>query len=101
MRRLITLVSDSFLEAERGVLEPHHALQQEGCLAAMHGASQRVAVALAVPGQRCNLPVEGDRMASIRAWIVDAREELLPPARVVPHELVVGAALERRRARRL
>ena len=55
---------------------------------------------LVLPRQRGDLTVERDPPAAIDALFVDAREQLLPAARVVPHERVVAAAGQGRRSGR-
>ena len=107
-RRLVGLVDHGALERElrNASAEAHDALEPEGRLPAASPESHSHFIPLTldgvvVPGQRRHLTVKRDPVAAMATGLVDAREELLPAAFVVPQELVVTASLERLRARRL
>src|SRR5437870_10761158 len=91
----------TFVQLRPRVLDTQRPLELERRLAAARRESDfAVRKDLVLPRQRRHLAVKRDPPAAIRARLVHAREQLLPPAGVVPHVLVVAAALERRRARR-
>jgi hypothetical protein len=101
LRGLVRLVHDGSFEHELGPAQAHHPLEPERRLPAARPQPLGVLAELVLPGKRRHLAVKRDRTAPVPAFFVDAREKLLPAPLVVPHELVVAAPLQRRRARRL
>ncbi len=101
LRGLVRLVDDRSFEHELGPAQAHHPLEPERRLPAACPQPHGVLGELVLPGKRRHLAVKGNRTAPVPARFVDAREQLLPAPLVVPHDLVVAAPLQRRRARRL